>query len=65
MTVGQLKNWVWCEDCLEWKDAGEEVNLEDISEDAFGKDMMTFNCDKCGNVNKNIVIPSVTRPRGQ
>jgi len=19
-----MTNWVWCEECLEWKDAGEE-----------------------------------------
>jgi hypothetical protein len=65
MTVGVLKNWVWCEDCLEWKDAGDEVSLMNIEEDSFGKDVMTFECDKCEKVNKNIVIPSVTRPRGQ
>ena len=61
---GSLKNWVWCEDCLEWKDAGDEVSFMNIEEDSFGKDVMTFECDKCGNENKNIVISSVTRPRG-
>ena len=65
MTVGVLKNWVWCEDCLEWKDAGDEVSFRNIEEDSFGKDVMTFECDKCGNENKNNVIASVTRPRGQ
>ena len=64
-TVGELRNWVWCESCLEWKDAGDEVSLMNIEEDSFGKDVMTFECDKCEKVNKNIVIPSVTRPRGQ
>jgi Zn finger protein HypA/HybF involved in hydrogenase expression len=64
MTVGVLKNWVWCEDCLEWKDAGDEVSLRDIEEDSFGKDVMTFECDKCKNENKNTIISSVTKPRG-
>ena len=64
MNEPELRNWVWCEECLEWKDACDEVNLEDISEDAFGKDMMTFNCDKCGNQNKNNIISSTTKPKG-
>jgi len=64
MTFGILKNWVWCEDCLEWKDAGEEVSFMDISEDDFGKDVMTFKCDKCTKTNKNIIISSITRPKG-
>ena len=64
MTVGVLKDWVWCEDCLEWKDAAEEVSFMGIAEDTFGKDVMTFECDKCGNENKNNIISSVTKPRG-
>ena len=63
-TVGELKNWVWCEDCLEWKDAGEEVEFLGISEDAFGKDELIFKCDKCGVDNRNKIISSATRPRG-
>ena len=63
-TVGELKNWVWCVDCLEWKDAGEEVSFMNIAEDVFGKDVMTFECDKCGNENKNNITSSATRPRG-
>ena len=63
-TVGELKNWVWCEDCLEWKDAGEEVSFLNIAEDDFGKEIMTFDCDKCEKANKGIVISSATRPRG-
>jgi Zn finger protein HypA/HybF involved in hydrogenase expression len=65
MAVGVLKNWVWCEDCLEWKDAGDEVSFDSIAEDTFGKDVMTFICDKCENTNKGIIVESVTRPRGQ
>ena len=38
MTVELLKNWVWCEDCLEWKDAGADVSFVNIEEDSFGKD---------------------------
>ena len=64
MTVGVLKNWVWCEDCLEWKDAGDEVSFDSIAEDTFGKDVMTFECDKCKNENKNTIISSVTKPIG-
>ena len=63
MTFGNLRNWVWCEDCLEWKDA-DEVNFVSIEEDSFGEDMLTFACDKCGNDNKNNIFQSSTRPRG-
>tara|TARA_Y100000310_G_scaffold70872_1_gene66648 strand:- start:364 stop:585 length:222 start_codon:yes stop_codon:yes gene_type:complete len=63
-TVGELKNWVWCESCLEWKDAANEASFLNIEEDSYGKDVMTFECDKCENVNKNIIISSATRPRG-
>ena len=58
MTAGILKNWVWCEDCLEWKDAGEE-DLEEFPK------MLLVKMMKLDKLNKNIVIPSVTRPRGQ
>ena len=51
-------------DFLEWKDAGEEVSFMNIAEDVFGKDVMTFECDKCGNENKNNITSSATRPRG-
>tara|TARA_Y100000310_G_scaffold70873_1_gene66650 strand:- start:153 stop:353 length:201 start_codon:yes stop_codon:yes gene_type:complete len=64
MTARELKNWVWCEDCLEWKDAGEEVGFVNIAEDAYGKDVMTFDCDRCEKTNVGIIISSVTRPRG-
>ena len=63
-TVGELKNWVWCESCLEWKDAANEASFLNIEEDIYGKDMMTFICDKCENENKNFVISSPTKPRG-
>ena len=63
-TVGELKNWVWCESCLEWKDAGEEVSFVNIEEDNFGKEIMTFDCDRCEKTNIGIVISSATRPRG-
>ena len=65
MTVGLLRNWVWCEDCLEWKDAGDEVSFVNIEEDSFGKDLMTFECDRCENTKKNNIISSATNPRGQ
>ena len=63
MTVGELNDWVWCEDCLDWKNT-EEVSFLGISEDSFGKDMLTFKCDKCENENENNIISSATRPRG-
>ena len=63
MTVGELKDWVWCEDCLDWKDT-EEVSFLGITEDSFGKDILTFKCDECGNENKNNIISSVARPKG-
>ena len=52
------------EDCLEWKDAGDEVSFVNIEEDSFGKDLMTFECDKCENTNKNNIISSATKPKG-
>ena len=64
-TVGELKNWVWCESCLEWKDAANEASFLNIEEDEYGKDIMTFECDKCKNVNKNDIVSSATRPKGQ
>lgn len=65
MTYGLLKNWVWCEDCLEFKDAGEEVSFVNIEEGVGGKDVMTFICDKCENEHKNIVIVAATPPRAR
>jgi len=38
------KSWVWCEECLEWKDAGNETSFVNLN-DTF----MTFICDKCNN----------------
>ena len=64
MTVAELKNWVWCEDCLDWKDAGEEVSFLNIAEGSAGQDVMTFACDKCGNDHKNFIVASETRPKG-
>jgi|TARA_B110001454_G_C12566597_1_gene370047 hypothetical protein len=63
MTIGELKDWVWCEDCLDWKDS-EEVSFLGIGEDSFGNDMLTFKCDKCDNENKNNIVSSVNRPKG-
>jgi Zn finger protein HypA/HybF involved in hydrogenase expression len=63
MTVGELNDWVWCEDCLDWKNT-EQVSFLGIGEDSFGKDMLTFECDKCGNENKNNIVSSATKPRG-
>ena len=59
-----ITNWVWCEDCLDWKDAGNEVSFVNIEEDSFGKDLMTFLCDKCEKENKNNIVISDTKPRG-
>jgi len=63
MTIGELKNWVWCEECLEWKDA-DEVTLVSIEEDICGRDWMTFECDRCTKTNVNNIFSSVTKPRG-
>ena len=38
--------------------------ISDIEEDSFGKDIMTFLCDKCEKENKNNIISSLTKPRG-
>ncbi len=61
MTFGVLKNWVWCEKCLDWKDA-DEVCFIGIEEDSFGKDVLHFLCDKCDLENKNNIVSSVTKP---
>tara|TARA_R110000824_G_scaffold117801_1_gene269823 strand:+ start:224 stop:418 length:195 start_codon:yes stop_codon:yes gene_type:complete len=62
--VTDVINWVWCQDCLDWKDAGNEVSFINIEEDSFGIDIMTFLCDKCEKENKNNLISSLTKPRG-
>ena len=56
-------NWVWCTDCLDWKDAGNEVSFVCIEEDSIGNDRMTFICDKCEKENTNSLVPSVIKPR--
>ena len=61
--IGELKNWVWCEECLEWKDA-DEVTFVSIEEDSLGQDLMTFECDRCTKTNVNNIVSSVTKPRG-
>ena len=64
MTFGILKNWVWCEKCLDWKDA-DEVSFINIEEDKFGKDVLHFLCDKCDLENKNHIVQSATKPRSR
>lgn len=61
--IGELKDWVWCEECLEWKDA-DEVTFVSIEENSFGQDLMTFECDRCTKTNVNNIVSSVTKPRG-
>ena len=65
MTVGLLKNWVWCEECLEWKDAGDEVTFVSIEQNSLGQDLMIFECDRCTKTNINNIIQSPTKPKGQ
>ncbi len=57
-------NWVWCEDCLEWKNAGEDVAFISIDEHKTGREIMAFTCDKCGNDNENFITSSERMPRG-
>ena len=60
-----FKNWVWCEDCLEWKDAADEVSFVHIEEDTDNwETWLTFECDKCGNTNYNNILSALTKPRG-
>ena len=63
MIEPELQNWVWCEDCLEWKNT-EEVSFLGITEDSFGKEMLTFKCDGCEKENKNNITSSVSKPKG-
>ena len=65
MIEPELRDWVWCEECLEWKDAGDdEVAFVSIEEDSFGQDLMTFECDTCTKTNISNIVSSVTKPRG-
>ena len=62
--IGELRNWVWCEKCLEWKDA-DEVGFIEMKEDVYGKDLLSFACDACSkDTIDSIVVSSVTKPRG-
>ncbi len=61
--IGELRNWVWCEKCLDWKDA-DEVCFIGIEEDKFGNDVLHFLCDKCDLENKNNIISLVSKPTG-
>ena len=61
--IGELRSWVWCEKCLDWKDA-DEVCFIGIEEDKFGNDVLHFLSDKCDLENKNNIISSVSKPTG-
>jgi len=64
MTFGKLRDWAWCEHCLEWKDTNE-VNFIEIKEDIYGKDLLTFTCDTCDKeTTGSIIVSSPTKPRG-
>tara|TARA_R110002051_G_scaffold312728_2_gene388141 strand:+ start:296 stop:493 length:198 start_codon:yes stop_codon:yes gene_type:complete len=64
MTMGELRNWAWCEHCFEWKDA-DEVSFIEMKEDVYGKDLLTFACDSCNkDTIDSIVISSATKPVG-
>ena len=65
MTVGELKNWAWCEHCLEWKD-DNEVSFIEMKEDLYGKDLLTFACDTCSRETANsFIVSSPTKPRNR
>ena len=62
---GTLKNWAWCEHCLEWKD-DNEVSFIEMKEDLYGKDLLTFACDTCNKETADsFVVSSPTRPRNR
>jgi hypothetical protein len=64
MTVGELKNWAWCEHCLEWRN-DDEVSFIEMKEDVYGKDLLTFSCDTCDkDTTDSIIVSSVTKPTG-
>ena len=59
-----LKNWAWCEHCLEWRDACSEVTFIEMKEDIYGKDLLTFACDICHKETANaFVVSSPNKPR--
>ena len=61
---GVIKNWVWCQNCLEWKDAGAEVTFMNIEEDIHGRDQLTFNCDECKTEHTGLVTAKDIKPLG-
>ena len=61
---GVIKNWVWCQNCLEWKDAGAEVTFMNIEENISGRDQLTFNCDECKTEHTGLVTVKDIKPRG-
>jgi hypothetical protein len=52
------RSWVWCEDCLDWKDAGDETSFVNLDEE-----FMTFVCDKCNNENISRIYMKDTKPK--
>jgi hypothetical protein len=58
----ELHLWVWCEDCLEWKDADDLLMAKEIDE--YSKDLFTFSCDACERDTKgSIVVSARAKPK--
>jgi hypothetical protein len=46
---------VYCSDCKEWMDE-KEVSFENIEEDFQGRDILTFKCSKCKNIQQSLRV---------
>ena len=51
------KGFVYCSKCNERRDS-EKVKFLNIEEDFYGRDIMTFKCDKCGTRQESFVYLS-------
>jgi RNase P subunit RPR2 len=56
-----MKRWkspkirVYCKNCEEWMEESL-VNFVDICEDMYGRDLLSFDCPKCGEFNKSLRV---------
>jgi hypothetical protein len=47
--------FVFCQDCNEWRNE-RMVETLGIEEDFFGRDNLSFHCDRCGTFNQSLRV---------
>lgn len=52
---GEPRYRCFCSTCKEMKDTNDDVEFLDIAEDFDGRDLMTFRCRACGEVQQSNV----------